>query len=131
MRSVLLALMLTALVGCGDSGTSRLRLSGAAAYDGNPIVHGDVVLTPDGAKGNSGTQGIANIRDGRYDTAQPGGKGYAGGPTILRVTGFSGPGGKLLCEFEYPADLPREDNATHDIAVPKKAAVDRKPGKEI
>jgi hypothetical protein len=102
----LLAVMVCLVCGC-SSGETRLRLSGEAVCDGEPIVFGDVVLTPDGAKGNSGPQGIAMIRNGRYDTAAPGGKGYAGGPTVLKVTGFTAEGGKLICDYEYTADLPR------------------------
>lgn len=109
------------LAGCGDSGPNRLRLSGTATFDGKPIPYGDVVFTPDGAKKNSGPQGIAQIRDGKFDTAGAGGKGFAGGPTVVHVTGLTGEGGKLLCEYEYEVDLSREDG-TLNIEVPKKAA---------
>src|SRR5262245_3425239 len=110
------------LVGCAvESGPKRFRISGDAKFDGQPIVHGDVLFTPDGAKGNSGPQGIAQIRDGKFDTASPDGKGIAGGPTVIRVTGLTGPGGKLVCEYEMKTDLPRADG-TFDINVPKSAA---------
>lgn len=109
------------VIGCGGGGETRHRLSGEAKYDGKPIPYGEVLFTPDGAQKNSGPQGIAYIRDGRYDTGTLGGKGIAGGPTVVRVTGFTGPGGKLLCEVELPADLPRQDG-THDIDVPKQKA---------
>ena len=108
------------VAGCGG-GEGRLALSGAAKYDGQPIPFGEVLFTPDAAKKNAGPQGIAPIRDGRYDTAAAGGKGFAGGPTVVRVTGFSGPGGKLLCEVELTVDLPRT-GGTHDIDVPKQDA---------
>jgi hypothetical protein len=128
-RGVLAAAVAAGLVaGCGGGEQPRVRLSGEVKYDGRPIPYGDVLLTPDAARKNSGPQGIAQIRDGRYDTGGADGKGYAGGPTIIRVTGFSGPGGKLLCEVEIPADLPRAD-ATHNIDVPKQA--DRKQGPDI
>jgi hypothetical protein len=71
-----------------------------------------------------GTAGIANIRDGRFDTAGAEGKGIAGGPTVVRVTGLSGPpdkGGKLICEYQYAVDLPRGDS-TLTIEVPASAA---------
>jgi hypothetical protein len=109
------------VVGCGATGPKRLRLSGAATFDGKPIPYGDVIFTPDGSKQNSGPQGVAEIRDGRYDTSGSDGKGYAGGPTVVHVIGLTAPGGKLLCEYEYQVDLPREDG-THDIEVPKKGA---------
>jgi hypothetical protein len=134
MRSgmaVLGTLFLALVVGCGgDSGPKRMRLKGTATFDGQPIPYGDVLLTPDGAKNNHGPQGIAQIRDGRYDTAGAEGKGYAGGPTVVRVTGLSGPGGKLLCEYEYQADLPREDGE-YNIDVPKKGAAKKGTGPDI
>ena len=108
------------LAGCGDSGSKRVRLSGTVNFDGKPIPYGDVVFTPDGAKQNSGPQGIAPIRDGKFDTDADDGKGFAGGPTVVRVNGMTGPGGKTLCEYEYEVELPRE-NGTLNIEVPKTA----------
>lgn len=120
-----------AVLGCGgESGPPRMRLSGAAKLDGQPIVFGDVVLTPDARKGNSGTQGIAPIRDGKFDTAWTGGKGFAGGATVVHVTAFSAEGGKLLCEYEYAADLPKDASGTFDIEVPR-SALKKGNGKEI
>lgn len=118
------------VVGCANEGPTRYRVSGEARFDGQPIVHGDVLFTPDGAKGNSGPQGIAQIRNGKFDTAATDGKGIAGGPTVIRVTGLTGPGGKLLCEFEMQIDLPRADS-THNIDVPKKGAAKSATKSEI
>jgi hypothetical protein len=115
------ALAAALAAGCGGDEPKRFQLSGEVKYDGRPIPYGEVLFTPDGSKKNAGPQGIAAIRDGRYDTAAGDGKGVAGGPTVVRVTGFTAPGGKLLCEVELPADLPRQD-ATHDIDVPKQQA---------
>jgi hypothetical protein len=128
MRAVAFAVAVAAVVwaaGCSsESGAKRYRVSGEARFNGAPIPYGDVLFTPDGAKQNSGPQGIANIRDGKFDTAGAEGKGFAGGPTVVRVTGLSGPpdqGGKLLCEYEYTVDLPRQDS-TLTIEVPASAA---------
>ena len=116
--------------GCTNDAPKRFRLTGDVQFDGQPIAHGDVLFTPDGAKGNSGPQGIAQIRNGKYDTGASDGKGIAGGPTVIRITGFTGPGGKLLCETEIQVDLPRGDGV-HDINVPKKNAANVKKGPEI
>lgn len=117
------------VVGCAEDGPKRARLTGEVKYDGQAIPYGEVLFTPDAAKQNSGPQGIAPIRDGKYDTGTE--KGIAGGPTIIRVTGFTGPGGKVLCEVEIEADLPR-DGGTHDINVPKqKPTPADKKGPEI
>lgn len=124
---VLMFLAAACVLGCGASeGPKRLRLSGEAKFDGQPIPFGDVVFTPDDSKKHSGAQGIAMIRNGRYDTSATAGKGFAGGPTIVRVTGLTAEGGKVICEYEYAVDLPTTDG-THDIAVPKSAAP-KKPG---
>jgi hypothetical protein len=111
-----------ALLGCGEAGPKSYRVSGTVKLDGQPIPFGEVIFTPDGKEHNSGPQGIAEIHDGQFDTRLVGGKGMAGGPTIIRVNGMSGPGGKTLCEYEMKLELPRE-NATHDLDVPKSAAV--------
>ena len=118
----LLFLVACCVLGCGSGDEpKRLRISGEAKFDGQPIPFGDVVFTPDSAKKNFGAQGIATIRNGRYDTAASAGKGFAGGPTIVRVTGLTGEGGKVICEYEYAVDLPTTDG-THEITVPKSAA---------
>lgn len=118
------------LAGCSNREPDRHRVSGEARFDGQPIPYGDVLFTPDGAKNNHGPQGIAQIRNGRYDTAAPEGKGIAGGPTVIRVTGLTGPGGKLLCEYEMQVDLPRAE-CTHPIDVPKKGAAKPSKGPDI
>jgi hypothetical protein len=124
-----LALAVGAIAGCSDDGPKRHRLSGSVTFDGQPIPYGDVLFTPDGAMKNTGPQGIAQIRDGKYDTRAADGKGIGGGPTVIRVTGFTGPGGKLLCEYEMQVDLPR-DSGSHDIHVPREGGV-KPTGNEI
>jgi hypothetical protein len=114
-------LTLCIVLGCKDGGQQRHRVSGQVTFDGKPIPSGEVLITPDDSKKNSGAQGIAKIRDGRYDTSGSDGKGYGGGPAIVRVTGLTAEGGKLLCEYEFKVDLPQGD-ATHDLAVPASAA---------
>lgn len=113
-------LALGVVLGCGDQGPKRNRVSGKVTFEGKAIPYGEVLFTPDGAMKNSGAQGIAPIRDGKYDTSADGGKGYGGGPAVVRVTGLTGEGGKLLCEWEFKVDLPKGD-ATHDLDVPAKA----------
>jgi hypothetical protein len=112
--------ILLAAAGCSNSEPARYRLSGTANVGGKPIPFGEILFTPDGAQQNSGPQGIATIRDGKFDTSTAG-LGIAGGPTVVRVTGFSEQGGKLLCEEELKVDLPRADS-TQDFDVPPKPA---------
>jgi hypothetical protein len=105
------------LAGCSaDDGQQRFRVTGSVKLAGEPVPAGEVLFTPDGAKGNSGAQGIADIKNGRYDTAGSRAPGIAGGPTIIRVTALSSEG-KLLAEHEVQLDLPKGDT-THDIDIP-------------
>ena len=118
------------VISCSKSdGPTRYRVSGEARFDGKPIPYGDVLFTPDDSAKNSGPQGIANIRDGKFDTSWSGGMGIAGGPTVVHVTGLTGEGGKLLCEYEYKVDLPRSDT-THNVEAPANAAP-KKGGPDI
>jgi hypothetical protein len=119
-------------VGCGDSGPRRYDLSGTVTFDGKPIPAGSIVFQPDTTAGNSGPQGTAEIRDGKYDTAQ-GGKGVVGGPHVVRVRGLDraatsedDPVQELFPEYELKQDLPKE-SGTVDIQVPAEAA---KPAKK-
>lgn len=126
MRTALAAASLfaaLALTGCSQGdGQQRNRAHGAITVDGKPIPFGDIVITPDGTKKNSGAQGFATVRDGRYDTGATGGKGYGGGPAIVKVTGFDKEGGKLICDAEFAVDFPATGEAAQDINVPKEKA---------
>ena len=125
-RGLFLGLLaLTLLAGCSDGGPTRYRVSGEATFGGTPIPYGDVVFTPDGAQQNSGAQGFAIIDNGKFDTAGTNGSGFGGGPVVVRVTGLTAPAGKVLCEYEYKVDLPRQDTK-HNIEVPATAV----PGKK-
>src|SRR5262245_61620470 len=108
-------LFLLAALGCRPAGPSRFEVSGSVTFAGKPVPAGWVCFTPDTSKGNSGPQGVAQIRAGSYDTAGRNGKGTVGGPMIVRVEGFDGrgtadlPDGRpLFAPFEMAVDLPRE-----------------------
>jgi hypothetical protein len=125
-------LLLLVVGGCSESGGPKAyRVSGEAKHGGQPIVFGDVLFTPDGAAGNSGPQGIATIRDGKYDTSAPGGQGFGGGPAVIKVTVLEKEGGRWIVDYEYKANLPKADG-THNIEVPANAkAPPKKVGPEI
>ena len=90
---------------------------------------GQIVFEPDRSAGNSGPQGFAEIRDGKYDTTT--GKGTVGGVHIVRISGYEGgaAGGvseegsetegsatELFAGFQTNADFPKEAS-TMDFAV--------------
>ena len=107
--------------GCGgplDDG--RHRVSGRISFAGKPVMHGEIVLTPDGARGNSGPQGIAPITGGRYDTAGTRFPGVAAGPVVARVTALAGPRGPLVAEYEVRFDV-APGGTEHDIEIPAEA----------
>ena len=127
MRSkflILISCVALSAAGCasqeGDSGP-RFRVSGDVKYDGKPVPYGEVLFTPDGSKGNNGAQGIATIKNGKYDTRGSRAPGSSGGPTVVRVTALSDSAGKLLTEHEFNIDLPKADTE-HNIDIPAKAA---------
>lgn len=110
---------MSSIWGCGGGdGPARFRLSGTVSVDGQPVPFGEVIISPDGSKKNSGPQGRAPIKDGKFDTAAAGGMGVGGGPSVIRVNGLSGPGGKTLCEHEFSADLSKADGS-REIKIPK------------
>lgn len=127
--SLLLACSL-GLLGCGgsNSGPQRYDVSGAATFDGKPIVAGSISFSPDTSKGNSGPGSFAQIRDGRYETTA--GMGPVGGPHVLTIMGLAKLPGEgapgvdvppLFSSFRLEVDLPREDTS-YDIDVPASAA---------
>ena len=78
---------------CSEQGPTRYQISGEVKFNGQPVAYGDVLFTPDGAKGNSGPQGVAYINNGSYDTRNTDGKGIAGGPTVIHIRGLNKQGG--------------------------------------
>jgi len=131
MPRVLLVLLAMILAGCsGERGPARHRVSGTVTFAGQSVPFGEVLFTPDSGKGNSGPQGIADIKDGKYDTAGSRAPGIGGGPMIVRVTALSNASGKLLCEYEFPLELPAADS-THNIDIPASAGKKQAAGPEI
>jgi hypothetical protein len=110
--------------GCtGSDAPTRYRVSGEVKFDGQPVQYGEVLFTPDGAQGNSGAQGIAEIKNGRYDTQGSRAPGVAGGPMVVVVTALKDERGTLLVEREFKVDLPKEDTK-YDFDIP--AMTDKK-----
>jgi hypothetical protein len=124
MWSLVSVSVFAAVLGCSQGDTqTRYRVSGTVKLGGQPVPYGEVLFTPDGARGNSGAQGIATIKDGQYDTRGSRAPGVGGGSMIARVTALSGEGGKLLSEQEVKVELPLADS-TYDFDLP---AADAKP----
>jgi hypothetical protein len=107
MRRVMFLVTLSAGlgIGCGDGTIKGHNFAGKVTLDGEPVAAGVVLLIPDPAKGNSGPQGLADIKNGQYDTKENQ-RGYLGGGTIVRIEGQDKQGTPLFF-YEAQLDLPR------------------------
>ena len=127
-RSLGLAAMLFAgivlVAGCGPD-EKLYDVSGTITFDGQPIPKGLIFFDP--APGTPGTQGFANIENGKFDTSVPDkGRGIRGGTYLIRISGFDGKeaaeapfGTALFPEHELTRDLPAQ-NQTFDYDVKRK-----------
>ncbi|MGL6073175.1 MAG: hypothetical protein ACRC8S_03325 [Fimbriiglobus sp.] len=81
---------------------TKFRVSGTVFCDGKPVPMGSIYFDPDPTKGGTGTQGHADIRDGKFDTNAPGCSGVKAGAYIVRVLGYDG---KVANESPYGQPL--------------------------
>lgn len=131
-RSAVVLMLAALLAGCGGptgpTGPARYRVSGTVTVGGQPVPHGEILFSPDGRQGNKGPQGIAIIKEGRYDTEGSRAPGASGGPTVVRVTALQSPGGGLIAEHEFTIDLPQaESEQPIEVPAPAKAKPAKTP----
>lgn len=117
------------VAGCGDQKTARV--SGTVTFKGQPLPAGKIYFMPDTAKGNTGQPGYADIKNGRYDTAAPGGQAAVSGHMIVAISGVD-PSAKpekasgdvtaksLFERYETATELSGADS-TKDFDVPADA----------
>jgi hypothetical protein len=123
--SRLFCLAALVLAGCGG-GEKLYDVSGTITFEGKPVPKGLIFFDPDTSKGTPGTQGFANIENGKFDTAARGkGQGIRGGTYQIRISGFDGkeapeaPFGQFLFpEHQVTKELPAQ-NQTFDYDVKK------------
>lgn len=104
-----LSLLLAALtLGCAHQ-EKLYDLSGNVTFDGQPVPAGVIFFDP---AGESGDQGFASIKQGKFDTKSDG-KGVRGGKYSVRVLGYDGQpadeaphGQPLFAEYTVQHDLP-------------------------
>lgn len=117
------------LVGCGKpEAANRLPLSGTVTFDGKPLPRGMIIFEADASRRNSGPQGHAEIKDGKFDTRQSG-QGAPTGPLVVRVTGGDGvtpdaltPFGSLLFDEHAVRVEPTAGQTSLDINIPRPQA---------
>lgn len=132
VNSLVLLAAIVLFAGCGGSeGPQRYRVSGAVTLNGEPIPAGVITFEPDSSKGHTGPQGVATIRNGKFDTNDSG-RGVIGGPHLIRIQGASAEGDSgdpqsadpsnpssvtvLVDNYTTEVELPQAD-ATHDFAI--------------
>lgn len=137
----LTALCVCCFTGCGGGDDGDYHVSGNVTFDGKPVPAGKIYFQPDGAKGNEGPTGFANIENGEFDTSAAGGKATVAGPAIVRITGWDPSGSAanseqdggevvhkiLFAEFQTGAEL-TESGSDNDFTVPMEAASRKEEG---
>jgi hypothetical protein len=119
-----LAAVVLPITGCGDGEISGLaEVAGTATWKGKPIPSGFITFSPDAAKGARGTQGLAFIREGKFDT-RVGEKcrGVVPGPLQVMVSGYDGVnpseenpwGAQLFTPYITTLEVPE---ATDDLVI--------------
>lgn len=94
------------LAGCGAGGSdvTLYDVSGTVSYNGKPVPFGSVLFIADADEGNTGPQGVAEINDGKFNTAQAG-RGVVGGAYKVIIKGRSVQGSAEDDEGQSPAPL--------------------------
>lgn len=84
--TIMIGLSFLLLSGCGGNSIERHEVSGAATFDGQPIVFGTIQFIPKLADGMKAPTGSATIENGKYYTDE--GQGIVNGPHEIRVTAY-------------------------------------------
>jgi hypothetical protein len=99
---------------------------GTVTFKGQPVPAGVIAINPDFTKGNDGPQGMAEIKNGRYDTRSLA-KGAPSGPVVFMIDGFDGKAqgemtqGQALFSYKMQLELPKAATEKN-IDVPDSAA---------
>jgi hypothetical protein len=119
------------LTSCSEKSSGRVDVWGTVTFKGQPVPAGLIVMNPNLSKGNDGPQGMAEIRDGRFDTRSLD-KGAPSGPVIFMIDGFDGvaqgdatSGKPLFIGYRVELDLPKQPSE-QTIAVPNTAGATAK-----
>lgn len=89
LAALALALSFLTCAAC-SKGDGRVHIQGQVTWKGQPVPVGMVLFNPDVKAGNIGPQGMAPIKDGRYDTRGEGGRPVTPGAHVATIHGFDG-----------------------------------------
>jgi hypothetical protein len=115
------------LAGCSPSGPQRYDHWGTITYKDKPIPAGILYFDPDLAAPNDGPQGLAIIKDGKYDTRLRPESGPGSGKYLIRVDAADGiaapeaPVGKMIFTSQVliKIDLPAEATEVNVVIPPE------------
>jgi len=104
----------------------KCHFKGTVALKGEPVPAGVIIFEPDPLQRNSGPQGSAVIKDGKFDTRKSPGQGSVGGPSIIKIDCYDGQnptevtpyGDRIRKRYETREAMPTE-SATVDFDVPQ------------
>ena len=132
-QALLLPALILSLASCSEKPSGRVDVWGTVKFKNQPVPAGLIVMNPDLSKGNDGPQGMAEIRNGRFDTRHLD-KGATSGPVVFMIDGFDGvaqgesPSGKpLFIGYKAQLDLPKHASE-QNIDVPASAGATAKSG---
>ncbi|MBI3469399.1 MAG: hypothetical protein HY000_40880 [Planctomycetes bacterium] len=127
LMAVVSCALLLFLPACSKEPSNRVDIWGTVTFKGRPVPAGLITINPDLSKGNDGPQGVAEIRDGRFDTRLLE-KGAPSGAVILMIDGFDGvpqgespDGASLFLGYKVSMEVPKEATEKN-IDVPESAA---------
>lgn len=103
---------LVALVGCGESGSTKSRVSGTITYEGKPVEKGIVQFEP---QSNKGTPASGAITNGNYSVV-----GVEIGKYKVTVSVDTQTQGPRTMEDYQKAQGPQKDYARNPAAAAKK-----------
>lgn len=116
-------LLVATLCGCDSQDESRVRVHGTVSYNGAPVPSGYITFDPDVSKGNSGAQGSAMIREGKFDTDAIAGRRPVAGSVVVTIHCYDGsdesehPYGKRTIEPQVQTiELAPEENEIELVA---------------
>jgi len=111
--------------GCSKHTADGVEVWGSVTWGGKPVPSGIVTFTADTSKGNSGHQGWAIIKDGRFDTRWDKGRFAPKGACVVTIndkqpsTDPAHPKGTdLILKYDQSVEIPAE-SAEMNLEVPQ------------
>jgi hypothetical protein len=117
-RSIAFASALAAGLLAGCQGDGLVPIHGTVTFAGQPVPAGVVWFDPDA--GNPAAQGYALIKDGRFVTADAGGRGIKPGAYVVRVEGYDG---KPAGEFPMGKPIFRDHQEKRTFAAGEEVTI--------